>query len=302
MNQWLNQHAQPLQLVLGRMRQNLLATILMCCVIGVTLSLPAILFTVVDNLGRFAGTVESKPQLSLFLKLDTSSSERETLTEQLKKHPGVAKFEFVSKESAWDQLQQNAGTADITSSLDKNPLPDAFFVTPKDISPQNIEKLQNEMQQWNSVDLAQVDANWVKRLDSVLKLGHKAIIVLIALLGFGLIAIIGNSIRLQILTQLEEIEVSKLIGATNQFIRRPFLYAGVLYGLGGGIAALLITLLIVQFFNLSITEIADLYASHFSLEAPSIGFALLLILSAVALGWLGAFVAVNRSLTKIEKL
>lgn len=302
MNQWLNQHSQPLQLVLGRMRQNLLATILMCCVIGVTLSLPAILFTVVDNLGRFAGKVESKPQLSLFLKLDASSSERETLSEQLKKYPGVAKFEFVSKESAWDQLQQSAGTADITSSLDKNPLPDAFFVTPKDISPKNIEKLQNEMQQWNGVDLAQVDANWVKRLDSVLKLGHKAIIVLIALLGFGLIAIIGNSIRLQILTQLEEIEVSKLIGATNQFIRRPFLYAGVLYGLGGGIAALLITLLIVQFFNLSITEIADLYASHFSLEAPSIGFALLLILSAVALGWLGAFVAVNRSLTKIEKL
>lgn len=302
MNQWINQHSQPFQLVLGRMRQNLLATILMCCVIGVTLSLPAILFTVVDNLGRFAGTVENKPQLSLFLKLDASSSERDKLTEQLKKHPGIAKFEFVSKESAWDQLQQNASTADITSSLDKNPLPDAFFVTPKDISPKNIEKLQQEMQQWNGVDLAQVDANWVKRLDGVLKLGHKAIIVLVALLGFGLIAIIGNSIRLQILTQLEEIEVSKLIGATNQFIRRPFLYAGVLYGLGGGVAALLITLLIVQFFNLSITEIADLYASHFSLEAPSVGFALFLLLSAVALGWLGAFVAVNRSLTKIEKL
>lgn len=302
MNQWLNQHSQPLQLVLGRMRQNLLATVLMCCVIGVTLSLPAILFTVVDNLSRFTGAVESKPQLSLFLKLDSSSVEKSALTERLKKHPGVAQFEFVSKENAWDQLQQNAGTTDITNSLDKNPLPDAFFVTPKDISPKNIEALQREMQQWDGVELAQVDANWVKRLDSVLKLGRKAIVVLIALLGFGLVAIVGNSIRLQILTQLEEIEVSKLIGATNQFIRRPFLYAGVLYGLGGGAAALLITLLIVQFFNLSITEIADLYASHFSLEAPSIGFALVLLLSAVLLGWLGAFVAVNRSLTNIEKL
>ena len=300
--QWLNHHSQPFQLVLGRMRQNLLATILMCCVIGVTLSLPAILFTVVDNLGRFAGNVESKPQLSLFLKLDASGSEKSALTEQLKKHPGVAQFEFISKESAWDQLQQNAGTADIAGSLDKNPLPDAFFVTPKDISPKNVEKLQQEMQKWGGVELAQVDANWVKRLDSVLKLGRKAIVVLVALLGFGLIAIIGNSIRLQILTQLEEIQVSKLIGATNQFIRRPFLYAGVLYGLGGGIAALLITLGVVQFFNLSITEITDLYASHFSLEAPSAGFALCLLLSAVGLGWLGAFVAVNRSLTKIEKL
>lgn len=302
MNQWLNQHSQPLQSVLSRMRQNLLGTILMCCVIGVTLSLPAILFTVVDNLQRFAGVVESKPQLSLFLKLDASSAEQSALTEQLKKHPDIAKFEFVSKDSAWDQLKQSAGTADIASSLEKNPLPDAFFVTPKDVSPQNITRLQQEMQKWDGVEIAQVDANWVKRLDSLLKLGNKAIMVLVALLGFGLIAIIGNSIRLQILTQLEEIEVSKLIGATNQFIRRPFLYAGVLYGLGGGLAALLITLLIVQFFNLSITEIADLYASHFSLEAPSVGFALGLLLSAVALGWLGAFVAVNRSLSKIEKL
>lgn len=302
MNPWLNQHSQPLRLVLGRMRQNLLATILMCCVIGVTLSLPAILFTVVDNLGRFAGTVESKPQLSLFLKLEASSGEKSALTEQLKKHPGIAQFEFISKESAWDQLKQNAGTADVASSLEKNPLPDAFFVTPKDISPKNIEHLQKEMQQWDGVEIAQVDANWIKRLDSLLKLGDKAIIVLVALLGFGLIAIVGNSIRLQILTQLEEIEVSKLIGATNQFIRRPFLYAGVLYGLGGGVAALLITLLIIQFFNLSITQIADLYASHFSLEAPSLGFALALLLSAVGLGWLGAYIAVNRSLSKIEKL
>ena len=302
MNPWLNQHSQPLQLVLGRMRQNLLATILMCCVIGVTLSLPAILFTVVDNLGRFAGSVESKPQLSLFLKLEASSAEKAALTEQLKKHPGIAQFEFISKESAWDQLQQSAGTADVARSLEKNPLPDAFFVTPKDISPKNIERLQKEMQQWDGVEIAQVDANWIKRLDSLLKLGNKAIAVLIALLGFGLIAIVGNSIRLQILTQLEEIEVSKLIGATNQFIRRPFLYAGVLYGLGGGVAALLITLLIIQFFNLSITQIADLYASHFSLQAPNLGFALALLLSAVGLGWLGAYIAVNRSLSKIEKL
>lgn len=302
MKQWLNQHSQPLQSVLTRMRQNFLGTILMCCVIGVTLSLPAVLFTVVDNLERFAGVIESKPQLSLFLKLDTSSSQKNILTAKLQKHPDIAQFEFVSKDSAWDQLKQNAGSADITSSLDKNPLPDAYFLTPKDISPKNIDRLQKEMQQWDGVEIAQVDAQWVKRLDSLLKLGHKAIIVLVALLGFGLIAIIGNSIRLQILTQLEEIEVSKLIGATNQFIRRPFLYAGLLYGLGGGVAALLITFLIVWLFNLSVIEIADLYASHFSLDTPNIEFSVCLLLIAIALGWLGALIAVNRSLSKIEKL
>ena len=302
MNQWLNQHIQPLRMVLGRMRQNLLGTVLMCCVMGVTLSLPAILFTIVDNLGQLAGGIESKPQLSLFLKLDASSSTNQAISEQLKKHAGIAKYEFVTKESAWEQMQQNANTADIGASLDKNPLPDAYFVTPKDIKPENIKRLQQEMQQWEGVELAQVDANWIKRLDTVLKLGKKAIFVLVALLGFALVAIIGNTIRLQIMTQLEEIEVSKLIGATNQFIRRPFLYAGTLYGLGGGLAAWLIVLAVVQLFNTSVTEIADLYASQFRLSMPNVTITLAMLLSAISLGWLGSFVAVNRSLAKIEKL
>ena len=302
MNQWLNQHIQPLLMVLGRMRQNLLGTVLMCCVMGVTLSLPAILFTIVDNLGQVAGGIESKPQLSLFLKLDASSSAKEAITEQLKKHPDIAKYEFVSKESAWEQMQQNANTADISSSLNKNPLPDAYFVTPKNIQPKNVERLQKEMQQWDGVELVQVDSNWIQRLDTVLKLGKKAIFVLVALLGFALVAVIGNTIRLQIMTQLEEIEVSKLIGATNQFIRRPFLYAGTLYGLGGGLAAWLIVLAVVQLFNTSVTEIADLYASQFRLSMPNTPITIAMLLSAVALGWLGAFVAVNGSLAKIEKL
>jgi len=302
MNQWLNQHIQPLRMVLGRMRQNLLGTVLMCCVMGVTLSLPAILFTIIDNLGQVAGSVESKPQLSLFLKLDASSSTKQSISEQLKKHPDIAKYEFVSKEIAWEQLQQDANTADISASLNKNPLPDAYFVTPKDIKPEIVQRLQQEMQQWDGVELAQMDANWIKRLDTVLKLGKKAIFVLVVLLGFALVAIIGNTIRLQIMTQLEEIEVSKLIGATNQFIRRPFLYAGTLYGLGGGLAAWLIVLAVVQLFNTSVKEIADLYASQFRLSMPSAMVTIAMLLIAVGLGWVGSFVAVNRSLAKIEKL
>jgi cell division transport system permease protein len=302
MKKWLNQNIQPFNMVLVRMRQNLLGTILICCVMGVTLSLPAILFTIIDNLGQVTGSIESKPQLSLFLKLDASSSTKQAISEQLKKHPDIAKYEFVSKESAWEQLQQNANTADISASLNKNPLPDAYFVTPKDIKPKNVQRLQQEMQQWDGIELAQLDAKWIKRLDTVLKLGQKAIFVLVALLGFALVAIIGNTIRLQMMTQLDEIEVSKLIGATNQFIRRPFLYAGTLYGLGGGLAAWLIVLGVVAFFNTSVTEIADSYASQFRLSMPNVTITLVMLLSAVGLGWLGSFVAVTRSLARIEKL
>ncbi|MDH4456205.1 MAG: permease-like cell division protein FtsX [Candidatus Methylopumilus sp.] len=302
MKKWLNQNIQSFNMVLVRMRQNLLGTVLICGVMGVTLSLPAILFTIIDNLGQVTGSIESKPQLSLFLKLDASTSTKQAISEQLKKHPDIAKYEFVSKESAWEQLQQNANTADISASLNKNPLPDAYFVTPKDIKPENVQRLQQEMQQWDGIELAQLDAKWIKRLDTLLKLGQKAIFVLVALLGFALVAIIGNTVRLQMMTQLDEIEVSKLIGATNQFIRRPFLYAGTLYGLGGGLAAWLIVLGVVAFFNTSVTEIADSYASQFRLSMPNATITLVMLLSAVGLGWLGSFVAVTRSLARIEKL
>lgn len=300
MSLWLSQHQQPLKLVIGRMRNNLMATLLMFCVIGVTLCLPAILYTVVDNLSRLTGGVESKPQISLFLKLDGSN--KAEIEAQLKKHADVASFEFVSKDDAWSKMQQDKNTADAAASLEKNPLPDAFYITPKNISPDNIGHLQEEMQKWNGVELAQVDANWVKRLDTILKLGKKAVFVLVVLLGFALITVIGNTIRLQIMTQREEIEVSKLIGATNPFIRRPFLYAGVLYGLGGGLAALIILTLVTMLFNFSVTEIADLYASNFRLQLPSGLSILVLLVSATGLGWLGSYFAVNRTLAQFENL
>jgi cell division transport system permease protein len=199
-------------------------------------------------------------------------------------------------------MQQDKNTADAAASLEKNPLPDAFYITPKNISPDNMGHLQEEMQKWNGVELAQVDANWVKRLDTILKLGKKAVFVLVVLLGFALITVIGNTIRLQIMTQREEIEVSKLIGATNPFIRRPFLYAGVLYGLGGGLAALIILTLVTMIFNFSVTEIADLYASNFRLHLPSGLSILVLLVSATGLGWLGSYFAVNRTLAQFENL
>ena len=300
MSLWLSQHQQPLKLVIGRMRNNLMATLLMFCVIGVTLCLPAILYTVVDNLSRLTGGVESKPQISLFLKLD--GSDKAEIEAQLKKHADVASFEFVSKDDAWSKMQQDKNTADAAASLEKNPLPDAFYITPKNISPDNIGHLQEEIQKWNGVELAQVDANWVKRLDTILKLGKKAVFVLVVLLGFALITVIGNTIRLQIMTQREEIEVSKLIGATNPFIRRPFLYAGVLYGLGGGLAALIILTFVTMLFNFSVTEIADLYASNFRLQLPSGLSILVLLVSATGLGWLGSYFAVNRTLAQFENL
>ncbi len=300
MSLWLTQHTQPLQLVSQRLRQNAMASILMFTVIGVTLCLPALLYTAVDHLSQLSAKFENKPQVSLFLKLDAANQKE--IESQLKTNPDVEKLVFVSKESAWEQMQSDPNFASSAASLEKNPLPDAFYVTPKNTSPQRISQLQKTLQELDGVELAQVDGNWVKRLDSILKLGKKVVLALLILLGFALVTVIGNTIRLQILTQRDEIEVSKLIGATNQFIRRPFLYAGVLYGLGGGIAAWLFLLLVSVLFNYSIAEIADLYLSDFRLHLPSVPSLLILLAIAIGLGWLGSYFAVNRSLAQFEKL
>lgn len=300
MRQWLNQHLHAFRVVFSRMRRNSLATLMMCCVIGVTLCLPGILYVTVDNLNRLAGNVQSEPQISLFLKLDIKPEAIAALDQQLRSLPDIKSYRFVSKDAAWQQLQLNAGTAGVANNLEQNPLPDAYFVRPKALDPAAVEHLQQELQQLPGVELAQVDANWIKRLYTLLELGKKAILVLAALLGFALLAIIGNTIRLQILTQREEIEVSKLIGATDGFIRRPFLYAGALYGLGGGLAAWLLLAGVIGLFNFSVADIADLYASSFRLDLPDFGLSMTMLASAICLGWIGSYIAVGRSLAQFN--
>lgn len=300
MKQWLNQHAQALQLVLRRMRRNLVATLMMCSVMGVTLCLPGMLYVVVDNLDRLAGDVQSGSQISLFFKLDATQDMIAAVEQQLQQHADIASYRFVGKDEAWQALQDKTGMAEAAAKLEQNPLPDAFFVEPETADPFRIGQLQSEMQQWQGVELAQVDASWIKRLYALLELGRKAILVLASLLGFALLAIIGNTIRLQILTQREEIEVSRLIGATDSFIRRPFLYAGALYGLCGGLVAWLLLIGVIGLFNHSVAELAALYASNFRLQLPVWQPMLSLLLGAMALGWVGSYVAVNRSLARFR--
>lgn len=300
MRQWLNQNMQALRLVLSRMGGNKLSTLIMCCVIGVALCLPGVLYVIVDNLNDLTGNIKSEPRISLFLKLDIKTEDIDAIGKKLAGHPSIRHHDFVSKDSAWEQLQKNEATAGIAGNLESNPLPDAFFVQPKVLDSVAVNQLQKELQQLPGVELAQVDADWIKRLNSLLELGKRAVLAIAVLLGFALVAIIGNTIRMQILTQREEIEVSKLIGATDRFIRRPFLYAGTLYGLGGGTAACLILAGVIWLFNYSVAEIAALYASDFRLQLPSANVSLTIIAAAVVSGWLASYIAVNRSLAQFE--
>ncbi|OIQ73509.1 cell division protein FtsX [mine drainage metagenome] len=300
MKPWLSQHRQAFRLVLSRMWSTPLATLMMLGALGVSLSLPAGLYVVLDNVAKLAGSIESDPQISLFLTLDASPDIIRDIDQRLRNHPGIKNYRFVGRATAWAELQQSAGLEELAGGLEKNPLPDAYIVHADHNDPAMVDQLRKELQQWRGVELAQLDAAWVKRLYALLQIGRQAVLILAGLLGLALLAVIGNTIRLQILTQREEIEVSQLIGATDAFIRRPFLYAGVLYGVGGGMAAWLILYCALSLFNLSIDELARLYASDFRLHMPDIRVSLILIGTAALLGWTGSYWAVNRYLARIN--
>ncbi len=300
MKGWLNAHRQACASVLKKLRTAPLANLVMAAVIGATLSLPAGLYLLIDNLRTAASGMQTEPQLTLFLALDTPASEVKAIDQRLRTHVDVRDFRFISRETAWRELQQKTGLADALASLEKNPLPDAYAVHARSEDPARVEALQKELATWPHVEQAQIDSAWVKRLYALLQLGNKAVLILAALLGFALVAIVGNTIRLQILTQREEIEVSKLIGATDRFIRRPFLYAGILQGLAGGMMAWIILYGALYVFNLSVEDLAHLYASDFRLQPLDAQATLALVGGSALLGWLGSFFAVNRYLSRLD--
>lgn len=298
--QILAQHRLAFSLVTGRMRRAPLALLMMIAVIGVTLSLPAMLYVALENIQRLAGGFHTAPQISLFLAMNAPEEQVKEIDTQLRKHKDVASYRFVGRDNAWQEMQQNTGLAEIAGGLEQNPLPDAYVVETKSGDPAVIERMQQEMQQWSGIEHAQLDAAWIKRLHGLLELGNKLVLVIAGLLGFALLITTGNSIRLQIATQHEEIALSRLIGATDRFIRRPFLYAGTLYGIGGGFAALLILASAVWLFNESVADLARLYASDFHLIMPTADISLALVGGSALLGWIGSYVAVNRALADIE--
>lgn len=297
---WLNRHLQAIQQVLVRMRLHGWATLMMCGVIGVTLCLPGLFYIATDNLNRLASDIQTQSPISLFLKLNVTPAEIQSIEQQLKGDEHIASYQFMPKEQAWQQMQQtgaaNSIASNVVSTLDKNPLPDAFFITPASNTSEAIYQLQSSLQSLNGVDKALVDSQWIKRLNGLLQLGDKVILVLASLLAFALVAVIGNTIRMQILTQHAEIEVSQLIGATKSFIRCPFLYAGALYGLGGGLIACLLLWAVVSFFNSTVMKIAAEYGSQFAISNQSLLLNLFVILTSTAIGWLAAYLAVNRAL------
>lgn len=300
MKAWLWHHLDSLAATLGRLARAPVATLLNLGVIGIALALPVGLYVGLDNLRLFAHSLASDPQLSLFLALDASRPDADKIGARLKQHAAVREARFVPREQALKELKASTGIADVVDSLPQNPLPDAYVVLPKDSSVAALEALRDELAAWPKVTHVQLDTAWARRLEAGLKLARLAVALLATLFAFALVAVTFNTIRLQILTRREEIEVSKLIGATDAFIRRPFLYFGALQGLAGGVAAWLIVWAGVRLLNGALAELGQLYSTRAELRHLGLEDSLSLLVFAAALGWVGAWLSVSRHLAEID--
>ena len=286
------------------MHANLLSTFMICLVIAVAMCLPSLFYLGVDNLSKLTEQMKSETEISLFLKLDATPDNISEIDAVLAKNIAISEYHLVTKDEAWQQLQaksrDNQNISSAIEQLGKNPLPDAFFIQAKSTDPETLETLKNTLQSIPGVEQAVLNADWAKRLATLLSIGKKLIFFITVLLAIVLLVIIGNTVRMQILSQKDEIQVSYLIGATNSFIRIPFLYAGILYGLLGGLLSVLMIAGIIQTFNFSVMEISKLYSRDFSIDLLNIHLYLAIIGLAVTIGWLGSYLAVTRAISAIK--
>ena len=300
LNTWFFHQWHALFLAIQKLTFNPLTSLLNIMVIGVAFSLPTGVYILLDNIKAFSGQFSSTPQLSVFLKPGTEKAAVKKLELRLRQHPQVKKLRFISKDEALKNLQQKRGLTDIFNNLPKNPLPDAFIIDAKSVSPETLKKFRIEILNWPDSEYVQLDSVWVEKLNTFLKLGQLTVWILTGLLSFALVVVIFNTIRLQILTKYDEIEVSKLIGATNNFIRRPFLYFGVIQGVAGGTLAWLIVTMVINLINNELTNLAQLYSVNLYLYHMSFEDSITLLLFSSWLGWTGAWLSVSSHLWQIE--
>jgi cell division transport system permease protein len=291
-------HYQMLLKALQRSHASMLSTLMMFLVIGITFILPSISFLIVQNLKSISESIQHESQISVFLKKETPIDIKNKIEKELKNRSEINNYHFVKKEEAWTKLQKSMGFNDSNNGLSENPLPDAFFISPNTVNPNQIADLKGFLDKLDGVDQVVVDTGWVKKLNSVLHLANKAILLASILLASMLVVVIGNTIRLQMTSHHEEIELSKLIGATNQFLRRPFLYSGFIYGLGGGLTAAIALKLIVIFLNQTVVEVEALYGAQFVIIDLSFLQYLSIIGSSILIAITASFISINQSIKK----
>jgi len=296
MNAWLTQHARAARLALHRLAAAPLNSLLYLLAIGVALALPAGGQTLLANAQSLAGITSAAPQISVFMAANADRAMTTDIESRLKQRADIKRIQFLSREETLARMKANPGLREVIEALGTNPFPDAFVLTAADERLPAMEQLAAELRRWPRIEHVQLDSDWVRRLDALLELGRTAVLVLAVLLSIGLIAISFSIIRMQVLTHRAEIELSGLLGATDGFIRRPFLYYGFLLGLGGGIVAWLLVGAATLWLRAPLGELVRLYELTLALQPPGPRDSALLPAISAGLGWLGAMISLGQQL------
>lgn len=287
---------------LGDLTRHPLASLMTTAVIAIALALPTGLYLALNNISGLSADWDGSTQISLFLRPSVDEKQAQTLASRLRLHNEIDHVTLINKEQGLEQFRELSGFGDALKVLEENPLPIVLTIQPI-VDPQKPDKISHlikELEQEKLVELAQLDVQWVKRLYALLEIAHRGIWIIGSLLGLAVLLVIGNTIRLDIQNRRAEIEVAKLIGASNAFIRRPFLYTGLWYGLSGGLLAWCLTAVSLSFLQSPVQKLATLYHSTFQLSGLESNNILVLIGISCALGLLGSWLAVGRHLSDIE--
>ena len=298
---WLLGHLHTVLLSLGRLARTPLATLMTAGVIAISLALPAGLYVLLDNLRTVSGQWEQAAQVSLFLRQDLRLDAAQAFADEVRALPEVASVTLIPAEQALAEFRRTSGFGDALNALTENPLPTVLSIQPRvGTGAARIKLMVETLGARDIVELAQLDMEWLERLFAMMDIVRHAITIIAVLLGFGVLLAVGNTIRLDIENRRNEIVVSKLIGATNAFIRRPFLYGGIWYGLLGGLGAWIVVSIGMSVIDAPVQQLTHLYQSGYQLRGLGFGGGIGLLLLGGTLGWCGAWLAVGRHLRAIE--
>lgn len=299
---YVNNHLKVSKLSFKEQRERPIATLLTCSVIGIALVLPTLLLIVLTNIQSADIRWDGSAQITLFLEKNVSLLEAGTLRNELAGRSDIDEVTLVDSDKALADFKSRFALDDVIDFLDENPLPHALLITPAEhlATIDAIERLKLQLLDRQQVESAQLDALWIQRLQSITTFLETAVFLLAIMLATAVLLILGNTIRLAIENRKEEITVLKLVGGTRAFVCRPFLYMGLLYGLGGSVIAAIITQVCLSLLYAPINELALSYQSNFNLSGLGFESTLLLLACGTGLGWLGAWIAVHRHLDEIE--
>lgn len=302
MTGWITRHLQSALFAAGRLARSPVATAFTVLVIAIALTLPTALGLAIISVRQAAGNIGEAVDVSVYFKQDVPLQKAEQLAASLRQRSGIASVKVISADEGLESFSRSSGFGEVLEGLGRNPLPHALEVRPDAgaTTPEQMRSLREFLTAWPEVELVQLDTDWVVRLNAILELLRGIVSGAAVLLGVGVLAIIGNTVRLEIYNRRAEIEVTKLVGGSNAFVRRPFLYTGLFYGLGGAVLAALLVALGLALLNAPVGRLAASYGSSFRLLTPGLREVGMLLAAGGLLGLFGAGLAAARHLARIE--